>query len=86
MGNNVSTEELRQEPQQSTLEDMAIMKLLRPFELPPLVPRTLDWEKCAELHNKILDIGWAAVGGSRKQRSWWDYYFGVLGLGNGKIK
>jgi hypothetical protein len=46
--------------------------------LPDPVPRTLDFEKCAHLHNKILDTGWAAVDGSRKQRSWWDYYFGVL--------
>jgi hypothetical protein len=86
MGNNASTEELQQEPQKSTLEEMARRKLFGQFELPPPVLRTLDWEKCADLHNKILDIGWAALGGSRKQRSWWDYYFGVLDPSKGKLK
>jgi hypothetical protein len=39
-------------------------------------PGELDWEKCANLHNRILDIGWAAVGGHRQQKSWWEHYFG----------
>jgi hypothetical protein len=68
MGANASKEEPRQHLQQAPQE--------KNHETPPGIPRNLDWEKCAYLHNKILDIGWAAVGEKRKQRSWWDYYFG----------
>jgi hypothetical protein len=50
-------------------------------------PRVLDWGKCANLHNKILDIGWAAMGGDvvRRQESWWEHYFGENSEANGMV-
>jgi hypothetical protein len=39
-----------------------------------------DWELCADLHNHILDIGWAVVseetGWEQDPNSWWEHYFG----------
>jgi hypothetical protein len=37
-----------------------------------------NWELCADLHNRILDIGWAAVceeTGCDDEDSWWEHYF-----------
>jgi hypothetical protein len=41
----------------------------------------LNWERCAELHNRILDIGWTALeetGWEPDLESWWDHYFGNI--------
>ncbi|KAF2669356.1 hypothetical protein BT63DRAFT_413794 [Microthyrium microscopicum] len=37
---------------------------------------SFDWELCGLLHNKIIDIGWAAGGYSETHdhRSWWEYH------------
>jgi hypothetical protein len=41
----------------------------------------LNWERCAELHNRILDIGWAALeetGWEPDLESRWNHYFGNI--------
>jgi hypothetical protein len=38
-----------------------------------------NWQKFAELHNRILDIAWVALeetGWTQRTESWWDHYFG----------
>jgi hypothetical protein len=49
--------------------------------------KVFDWEKCAELHNQILDIGWAApalreAAQLRNLDSWWQHYFGEVASRN----
>jgi hypothetical protein len=39
-----------------------------------------NWELCADLHNRILEIGWEVLtdetGWEQDMDSWWEYYFG----------
>lgn len=44
---------------------------------------SLNWQLCAELHNRILEIGWEVVseetGWEPDADSWWEHYFGAEG-------
>ncbi|KAF2666032.1 hypothetical protein BT63DRAFT_458396 [Microthyrium microscopicum] len=80
MGSSNSVEEtLQAEPRQAGPFGVDLS------DLPPAAPRTLDWEKCAHLHNTILGMAWATLGENRKPRSWWDHYFGVRDAGSAPL-
>jgi hypothetical protein len=40
----------------------------------------LNWQKCAELHNRLLEIGWVPVhnetGWDQDKTPWWEEHFG----------
>jgi hypothetical protein len=59
------------------------VRLIMASSLPSEMPEPqLNWSVCAELHNRLLSIAWAACGqpeDSETDTTWWDEHFGSLG-------
>jgi hypothetical protein len=44
---------------------------------PPSSNNEVDYERCAALHNHVVELGWVGSGRSSAdidRRTWWDYY------------